>query len=122
MVRVTCTGYVRGYDECALRSHRQDFDLADATHFAQLLEVLHPGATGKAIVALLDGKANRTTALAWRSGRRGTPQWVIDLLADKVRRRQEIETQIVERAKQAPPRPGRKAGAINLARYRQRSA
>jgi hypothetical protein len=96
---------------------QRDSDLSPATPFAELLNVLHPGATGKAIVEILDGKTNRTTALHWRSGRRRAPKWVIALLADKLRQRQAREAAIADRAIRAPERPGLKAGAKNLAAY-----
>jgi hypothetical protein len=87
------------------------------TPFAELAEVLHPGATGTDLAALLDGKAGRTVVLAWKAGRRGTPQWAIDLLREKLRQRHERERAISDKAAAAPARPGLKAGAKNLAAY-----
>ena len=88
-----------------------------ATPFSRLVEVLRPGATGRDLVELLDGKANRTTALHWRSGRRGVPQWAIEILRDKLRRRHERERLIADHIATLPERPGLRAGAKNLAAY-----
>lgn len=88
-----------------------------ATPFSQLANILHPGATGKDLVALLDGKANRTTALHWRSGRRGVPQWAIDTLRHKLRQRHEHERSIADQFESIPERSGLRAGAKNLAAY-----
>lgn len=89
------------------------------TPFAQLVEAVHPGAGGRTIVKLLDGRAQRTTVLNWKAGRCGAPLWAIDLLKTKLRQRYERDMAIANRV---TPGPGLKAGAINLARYRQRSA
>ena len=91
--------------------------MASVTPFAQLIEALKPGATGKDIVALLDGKAERTRALHWRAGRRGSPQWAVDLLRSKLRQRHEQERAIADRQIVGP---GSKAGARNLAVWQAR--
>ena len=89
--------------------------MAPFTSFGALVEILRPGATGRDLVELLEGKAERTRALHWKAGRVGAPLWAIELLQTKIRQRHERERMIVEAAK---PGPGLKAGAINLARYR----
>jgi hypothetical protein len=97
------------------------FDLADATTlFAELVNALHPGAGGRTIVKLLDGKAKRTTTLDWRGGRRGAPQWALDLLAAKLRAQGIERLALADRASRAPPRPGKQAGAKNLAAWKAR--
>lgn len=93
--------------------------MAPPTPFAELIDILKPGATGSDMVELLDGKAPRTRALDWKAGRYGPPAWAIDLLRTKLRQRHEKESVIAARVM---PGPGLKAGAINLARYRARSA
>lgn len=84
------------------------------TPFAELINVLKPGATGADMVALLDGRAQRTRALDWKAGRYGPPAWAIDLLRAKLQQRHEKESAIAARAK---PGPGLRAGAKNLAEY-----
>lgn len=88
--------------------------MARLTPFAELVETLHPGATGRDIVALLDGKAERTAACHWKAGRYGPPAWAIDLLRTKLHQRHEKESAIAARAM---PGPGLRAGANNLAAY-----
>jgi hypothetical protein len=100
--------------EQACPGHTPNFDSREATPFAELVNVLHPGATGKPLVGLLDGKARRTTALDWISGRRNAPQWAIDLLRRKLHERQALELEIAAKAK---PGVGKQAGARNLAAY-----
>ena len=79
--------------------------------------MLRPGATGKDLVELLDGKAERTLTLHWRSGRRSAPRWALDALHAKLRARHAQDLAIVELALSAPERPGKQAGARNLAAY-----
>ena len=87
------------------------------TPFAQTVEALRPGATGKDLVELLDGKAERTLALHWKAGRANPPQWAIDLLCDKLARRHAAERSA---ALQMKTGPGRKAGTRNLLAYMAR--
>ena len=88
--------------------------MAEHTPFSALVEVLKPGATGKDLVELLDGKAERTAALHWKAGRFGPPAWAIDLLRDKLARRQECERAIAAKVEAGP---GRKAGTRNIMAY-----
>ena len=88
--------------------------MVQATPFAALIEAVHPGATGRHLVELLDRKAHRTTALDWRSGRRNPPQWAIDTLRAKLMARHERELAIIDGAKAGPTK---RAGARNLATY-----
>jgi hypothetical protein len=97
--------------------HTRDFTLAPLTPFAELAYALRPGATGKDLVELLDGRAERTLTLHWRAGRVHAPMWAIELLASQLERRHERERAIVNRARQKE-RPGLSAGALNLARWR----
>lgn len=96
--------------------------MTEATPFARAVELLEPGAGGKAIVALLDGKANRTTALDWRSGRRRPPKWAFAILAAKLRAQTQMPWQLAMDLERLNERPGKKAGAANLAAYRARRA
>lgn len=98
--------------------YQRNFDSTRVTPFAELLEALQPGATGKAIAALLDHRAERTRALHWRAGRRGPPQWAIDLLVTKLERKAADQREAIERAKQIKAGPGIRAGAANLARWK----
>ncbi len=92
--------------------------MRDATPFSQVVEILQPGATGRDLVELLDGRAQRTTALHWRSGRRGAPTWAIDLLRHKLRQRLELATAIGAQMKAGP---GKKAGTRNIMAYMARA-
>lgn len=91
--------------------------MADITLFSRAIEALQPGASGRDMSALLDGKASRHAALNWKAGRCHAPQWALDILADKIEARFAI---VLHQIKTAKPRPGKQAGAINLARYRAR--
>jgi hypothetical protein len=106
--------------EHAQPGYRPNFDSKPVTPFAALVEVLHPGAGGRTIVKLLDGRAERTRVLHWKAGRRGTPQWAIDLLRRKLAERHAQELEVDAIAAAAPPRPGLRAGAKNLAAYNAR--
>lgn len=99
---------------------QQNFDRSHVTLFAELVNALHPGAGGRTIAKLLDHRARRTAVLNWRAGRRGTPQWALDLLAAKLHARSTEHLAIVARAKQAPPRPSLKAGAANIRAWHAR--
>ena len=90
------------------------------TPFAELVYTLRPGATGKDLVELLDGRVERTCALHWRAGRRGAPQWALQLLADKIERDARERLERANRLRQTKERPGLKAGALNLAKWRAR--
>jgi hypothetical protein len=88
--------------------------LSPCTPFAELANVLKPGASGRDIAELLDNKVSRHLALHWKAGRSMPPAWAIDLLRGKLARRHEQERAIADKAK---PGPGLKAGARNLAAY-----
>ena len=104
-------------DSKAPLGHTENFDLSDATLFVRAVNALQPGAGGRSIVALLDGKINRTTVLSWKSGRRHAPRWALDLLASKIQARVDELQAIAHAARTAPERPGKQAGAQNLAAY-----
>ena len=87
------------------------------TPFAEGIEALQPGATGRDMVDLLDGRAKRTTALEWKSGRHRAPRWALQLLASKIRQRANQQAAIAARLDATPERPGYAAGAKNLAAY-----
>ena len=91
-----------------------DLELADCTPFAALANLLVPGASGRDIAKLLDGKVSRHNALHWKAGRSEPPAWAIDLLRAKLRQRHEHELAIASRV---VPGPTKRAGAANLARY-----
>ena len=91
--------------------------MAELTPFGALIEALKPGATGRDIVELLDGRAERTLALHWKAGRWLPPAWAVDLLRAKLERRHELERAIASQAKAGP---GRKAGTRNIMAYNAR--
>jgi hypothetical protein len=97
-----------------------DLDPKPETAFSRAVNTLQPGASGHAIVALLDGKAKRTTALGWRAGRRHAPQWALQLLARKIRERSLSTLELANHLDAQKERPGLKAGALNLAKWRAR--
>lgn len=88
--------------------------MAEATPFARIVERIKPGATGRDIVELLDGKVQRTVALNWRSGRRTPPQWAIDRLRQ---RWHAIALAADADLAQMKTGPGKKAGTRNLLAY-----
>lgn len=79
-----------------------------------MIETLQPGAGGRAIVKLLDGRALRHNVLHWKAGRAKPPAWAVDLLRAKLQRKHEHERTI---AAQLEHGPGLRAGAKNLAAY-----
>ena len=95
----------------------RDFDLKPETAFSRAIDALHPGASGRVIVGLLDGRANRTTALGWLAGRREAPRWVLQLLADKIQARANELAKVANEARNKKERLGLSAGALNLRRY-----
>lgn len=92
--------------------------MSQVTPFAAAIEALQPGAGGRAIAKLLDGRATRHAALNWKAGRRSTPQWAIDCLRQKLHDKHASESAAIERLTAGP---GKRAGAANLAAYRARS-
>ena len=99
-----------------------NFDSKDVTPFAAAIEAWRPGATGKDLVELFDGKAERTRALHWKAGRRQPPQWALDVLQAKLERQLTERREALERARQLRPGVGRRAGRINLAKWRVEQA
>ena len=97
-----------------------DLDRKPATLFHRAVTALHPGAGGRTIAKLLDSKIDRTTALSWRRGHRAPPRWALDMLADKIQTRADELAAIAAEARQEKERPGLKAGALNLAKWRAR--
>jgi hypothetical protein len=96
--------------------------LTPLTAFSIAVEQLQPGATGSQIAALLDHRAKRTLVLEWKAGRCHPPAWALDLLASKLLTHGAAFTDVAERIKMIPERPGLKAGARNLAEWRVKKA
>jgi len=92
--------------------------LALVTLFARAIETLQPGAGGRSIAKLLDGRVSRHCALNWKAGRRQAPKWALDILAAKIRAHTTNPLAIAAELEATPERLGLKAGAINLARWR----
>ena len=112
--RARQTGLARRRIKVAPPDYGTDLKMAPCAPFAELVEVLKPGATGSDIAKMLDGKANRRRALHWKAGRAKPPAWACDMLKEKLRQRHERERKIADRLE---PGPGLKAGARNLAEY-----
>jgi hypothetical protein len=103
----------------ASQRYQRNFDSTHVTPFAALVEAISPGAGGRTIVKLLDGRAERTCTLHWKAGRRGPPAWALDLLRSKLAAKHELERSI---AAKAVAGPGIVAGAANLAKWRVEQA
>src|SRR5216684_3006504 len=103
--------------EQAPLGYQQDLDRKAVTRFARAVEALQPGAGGRSIAKLLDGRVTRHCALNWKAGRRRAPKWALDLLAAKIRAQAATPLAIAAEIDRAKERPGMQAGAINLARY-----
>jgi hypothetical protein len=112
-----CTARCSERDKNAPPDHKRDFDLAEVSAFRRVVERIKPGATGPDTAALLAGKARRQEAVHWLSGRRAPPQWAIDLLR---RRWEAIDAETREALAQIKTGPGKRAGAINIKRWRAR--
>jgi len=104
----------------ALLSHTRDFDLSPPTAFRRAVTTLNPNATGRDMVRMLDGKAKRTTALDWYAGRHHAPRWALERLAHEIQARANELAAIAAEVRQTKERPGLKAGALNLAKWRAR--
>ena len=48
------------------------------------IRLLVPPRNRPALVALFDGRAHWQTSRSWRSGRRGAPQWALDMLVQRL--------------------------------------
>ncbi len=90
------------------------------TPFARAAQTLRPGATGRDLVQLLDGRAKRSVALHWYAGRRQAPQWSLQLLAAKIRQQIAEPAKLATELETAPERLGIRAGANNIQRWRAR--
>ena len=84
--------------------------MADQTPFAELLGLAHVADP----VAFFGRRANRTTIANWKAGRYPAPQWAIDRLR---LRWHELDSNARQKLDQIKTGPGKRAGAINLARY-----
>lgn len=91
--------------------------MADVAAFRRAVDAIAPGASGTRIAALLDGKVKRTTAIEWYAGRRHAEPWALHLLARKLRAQATPQIELADYLEQIKDRPGKKAGAINLARW-----
>jgi hypothetical protein len=79
--------------------------------------MLHPGASGKDAAALLDNKVSREVANHWLAGRRHAEPWALHELAAKIREQTKPLIELAAALDKIKDRPGKKAGAINLARW-----
>lgn len=79
--------------------------------------MLRPGATGKDLVELLDGRAERTLTLHWRAGRVRAPRWAIRMLVDKIERESLARLERAKELDKEKERLGLSAGALNLRKY-----
>lgn len=95
----------------------RDLDSKPVTVFSCAVDALHPGAGGRAIVRLLDGRAKRAAVLNWRAGRRQPPRWALQLLADKIQARANELAKVANEARNEKERLGLSAGALNLRKY-----
>jgi hypothetical protein len=95
----------------------RNLELPHETAFSRALEIVAPRASGRQLVPLFDGKANRTTILNWRNGRRAVPHWAIEILRHiHATKGAELDNHLRE-ATQKETGPGKRAGAINIKRW-----
>ncbi len=97
-----------------------NLDRKPVNDFQAAIEALKPNATGSDAAALLDNRVSRHVCLNWRAGRRRAPQWALQLLARKIRERATHATDLANHLDAQKERPGLKAGALNLAKWRAR--
>jgi hypothetical protein len=87
----------------------------------QLIRGLIPVTTRRAILDLFEHKAPWETIRTWRKGHRAAPHWAIDMLERKARdRADQLQLLVAGARQQKEKRPGLKAGALNLAKWRAR--
>ena len=91
--------------------------MADVPPFRQAVNALKPGASGSQAAALLANRVSREVANHWLAGRRHAPRWALQFLASQIRERIAELATVAEIAEQTKDRPGKKAGAFNLARW-----
>ena len=91
--------------------------MQDVWLFSAAVKALNPNPTGPQIAALLDGKISPEVANHWFAGRRHAPRWALDRLAQRIREHTAPALAIVSQIDKAPERPGKQAGARNLAAY-----
>lgn len=89
--------------------------MTDVPPFRLAVEVLQPGASGRDAAALLEGKVSREVANHWLAGRRHADPWALHLLARKIRDRVSPQLELASQLEQIKKRPGKQAGAHNLA-------
>jgi hypothetical protein len=89
--------------------------LAPETAFDAALKWLFPDVSNKDIATRLQLRANRTTLANWRAGRRGIPRYALDRVRIELLQRFTPLNHALANAKE---RPGLKAGAKNLAKWR----
>jgi hypothetical protein len=108
--------------EHAPSGHVRDFDLSPAPRpVERLIREFVPVITRQAVVDLFERKAPWESIRSWRKGHRATPLWALDLLERKaLERLAEIQSQINLARRQTKERPGLKAGALNLAKWKAR--
>jgi hypothetical protein len=94
-----------------------DLDLKPEKAFDQALRHLYPVASGRQLVTLFDNRAAHSTIVNWRAGRRNIPRWAIDLVRREWYARSAAIAYALDQIKE---RPGLKAGALNLAKWRAR--
>lgn len=88
---------------------------------AAAIEVLIPGQpTPAQLEALFDGKAKYGAIKGWRLGRRNAPIWARNLIAWKVRRHFLDKIKLADMIEAMPPPPSKRAGTLNLLRWRGR--
>lgn len=96
----------------------RNFDLADVAPFKRAVELLKPGASGRDAAALLDNRISREVAQHWLAGRRHTDPWALHALAAMLRNRAILQIEFAAELEAIRSRPGKQAGARNLAIWR----
>ncbi len=106
--------------ELAPLGHTRNLDLKPVTPFRRYVDALQPGASGAQTAALLDYRISRHVACNWLAGRRQPPQWAAHMLARRIQAKADELAAIAAEARAQKERPGLRAGALNLAKWRAR--
>lgn len=91
--------------------------MVDVPPFRLAVEALKPGASGSQAAALLDNRVSREVANHWLAGRRHADPWALHLLASKIRAQISPQVELAESLDRIKKRPGKQAGARNLAAW-----
>jgi len=99
----------------AQQNYLGNFNLIDVPPFRLAVDTLRPGATGRQAAELLDHRISREVANHWLAGRRHAEPWALHELARKIRAQASPQLELAAELERIKKRPGKQAGARNLA-------